>query len=245
MKPVRSLPLLGLAGLLLAGCPRNDYATDGCSAADAPPVADWWAGDGVRDITFLAFGDSQVYLSGDGSENDGSRKNDRHVQALNVAETLSWGALGVPANLSNVRGVIMAGDITQNDRDARIPDANEYAVFSSTYGLCANRTLIYPMFEGYGNHDYQDWYNLLYPLNEHPVADSVSIRNPYRVGLTATAPGKQGHYAWKWDDVTFINTNLTPSDTVPDLPVETEPPGNRDPRMALTFLQERLAALGP
>lgn len=244
MRVSLSVTSFALVSLALAGCPSNDYATDGCSPNDAPPVADFWAGAGVRDVTFLAFGDSQIYLSSDGTEDDGGRKNDLHVQAVNVADTLSWQPLGVAQPVANIRGVIMAGDITQNGRDAREAPADEYGRFIENYGLCANRRLRFPIFEGYGNHDYRDWYNLLYPTGEHPVADSVSVRNPYRVGLTATAPGKQGHYTWKWDDVYFINTNLTPSDVVPNLDPATEPPGNRDPRMALTYLKQQLAEIG-
>ncbi|MCA9772663.1 MAG: hypothetical protein KC466_09675, partial [Myxococcales bacterium] len=127
----RSLGLFLIpAALALTGCPQNDYATDGCSADDPPPVANFWAGPGVRDVTFLAFGDSQIYLDGSLNQDDGGRKNDKHVIALNEADQqLSWDALGVAEPVERVRGVIMAGDITQNSRDAREGVANEYGVF--------------------------------------------------------------------------------------------------------------------
>ncbi len=244
MRQALAFVALAPVALALAGCPQNDYALDGCSASAPPPVANYWAGPGVTDVTFLAFGDSQVFLDASLGQDDDGRKNDLHVQALNQASTLSWAPLGVSEDVSHIRGVIMAGDITQNGRDAREGTANEYGRFIENYGLCSNRRLSFPIFEGYGNHDYRDWYNLLYPSGEHPVADSVAVRNPYRVGLTGMAPDKQGHYTWKWDDVYFINTNLAPSDVVPDLPPETEPPGNRDPRMALTYLRDQLAQIG-
>ena len=58
-----ALPFLVLcAALALGGCPANDYGIDDCSAGDAPLVPDFWAGPGTRDVTFLAFGDSQVFL---------------------------------------------------------------------------------------------------------------------------------------------------------------------------------------
>jgi hypothetical protein len=75
------------------------------------------------------------------------------------------------------------------------------------------------------------------------VADSVSVRNPYRVGLTNMASGKAGHYSWNWDGVHFINVNLAPSDVVPT--VADAPVGCRDPRQALTFLTNDLAQVGP
>ena len=232
---------LAVAAVALSGCPSNDYGIDDCSAAGAPPVPDYWAGPGVTDVTFLAFGDSQVYLDSSLTENDGGRKNDLHVQALNVADTLRWNALGVDQPVARIRGVLMTGDITQNGRDARETPANEYGVFAADYGLCGNRILRFPMFEGYGNHDFRSWNNLLYG-NEHPVADSVSVRNPYRVGLTNQAPGKAGHYSWDWDGIHFINLNLCPSDIVPVVP--DAPVGTRDPRLALTYLVDDLAAVG-
>jgi hypothetical protein len=237
------LLFIPLAALALAGCPppQNDYGTDGCSALGAPPVANFWAGPGVTDVTFLAFGDSQVYLDASLVEDDGGRKNDLHVQALNVADSLSWSALGVGQSVAHIRGVIMAGDITQNGRDARETPADEYRRFVDNYGLCGNRTLRFPMFEGYGNHDFRSWNNLLYG-NEHPVADSVSVRNPFRVGLTRQAPGTQGHYSWDWDNVHFIHVNLVPSDQAPV--VADAPAGCRDPREALTYLVNDLASVG-
>jgi len=234
--------LLAAAAFTLSGCPSNDYGTDNCSSSGAPPVPDYWAGPGVTDVTFLAFGDSQVYLDSSQQQNDGGRKNDLHVRALNAAETLRWNALGVDQPVSRIRGVLMAGDITQNGRDAREPLANEYGVFVADYGLCGNRSLRFPMFEGYGNHDFRSWQNLLYG-NEHPVADSVSVRNAYRVGLTNQAPGRAGHYSWNWDGVHFINLNLCPSDTVPLVP--DAPLGARDPGRALTYLVNDLAGVGP
>lgn len=231
------------ATLVLAACEGNDYGIDDCQASDPPPVADFWAGPGVTDVTFLAFGDSQVFLDPSLGEEDGGWKNSLHVQALNVADTLRWNALGVDLPVDRIRGVIMAGDITQDGRDIREPNANEYKEFVDNYGLCGNRTLRFPMYEGYGNHDFRSWHNLLYG-NEHPVADSVSVRNPYRMSLTNQAAGTEGHYSWDWDNIHFINVNLAPSDTVPDLDPEQYPEGTRDPRMALTYLQNDLASVG-
>ena len=234
--------LITASALVLSGCPENDYGIDGCSAQDDPPVPNYWAGPGIRDVTFLAFGDSQVFLDGSLGQDDGGRKNDLHVQALNVADTLRWNALGVDQPVSNIRGVLMAGDITQNCRDAREVNSNEYKVVVDNYGLCGNRILRFPFFEGYGNHDFRSWHNLLYG-NEHPVADSVSIRNPYRVGLTNQASATEGHYSWEWDGIRFINVNLAPTDEVPV--VADAPVGCRDPRNALTYLVNDLATLDP
>ncbi len=223
---------LAAVAVALAGC--NDYATDGCSPLDALPVPDFWAGPGVTDVTFLAFGDSQVF----GAE-DGGGKNALHVQALNAADTLDWSGVGVEQPVSRIRGVLMAGDITQIGRDWRGLEKNEYGIFVQSYGLCGNRTLRFPLYEGYGNHDFRDDGGVLYGV-DHPVADSVGIRNPFRAGLSNQAPGNQGHYSWDWDGVHFVNVNLAPSDVVPNL----DHPGKRDPRMALSYLSGDLARVG-
>jgi len=192
-------------------------------------VEDFWRGPGETDITFIAFGDSQF---GRGAVD----KNELHVRAINVVEeTLDWQAefFGFEEPVSRIRGVIIAGDLTQNGV------GNEYVQFANAYGLCGNRDIRYPVFEGYGNHDYFTWFNSGIDLApEHPIADSVSVRNAYRSLLVNEAPGTDGHYAWEWDNVHFVMLNLKASDVDPGHPV----PGARVPRMALEFLAADLAA---
>lgn len=218
-------------GLPLAGC-IEDYGVDDCSSEDLPVVENFWAGSDTTDVTFIAFGDTQF---GGGAED----KNDLHKIALNEADLqLDWSSAGLNEPVANIRGVIMNGDITQNGRDGRLSSGNEYGGFTRIYGLCGNRDVKFPLFEGYGNHDFFEWSHIAYRIPKaHPVADSVSVRNEYRVGLSNTAPGKDGHYSWDWDNVHFVQLNLTPSDIDPNHKVH----GVRNPRMALTFLQEDLA----
>lgn len=210
----------------------SDYGNDDCSSDDLAPVDNFWAGPETTDVTFIAFGDSQ---HGGGAED----KNDLHKVALNLADTrLDWSTFDLTLPVSDIRGVIMNGDITQNGRDGRTLSENEYGEFTRIYGLCGNRDVKFPVFEGYGNHDFFEWSNIGYrALKAHPVADSVSVRNKYRVGLSNTAPDKDGHYSWDWDNIHFVQLNLTPSDEDPNHSV----PGVRNPRMALTFLKEDLA----
>lgn len=228
----------------LIGCSLDwgveDYATDGCSCDAAPVVPQFWRGGGKTDVTFIAFGDPQFYEEGV------QDRNTLQVRAINAAEErLTWGeAFGLNEPVAKVRGVIIAGDLTQNGRDGRLWEWDEYAHFVDCYGLCGNRAVRYPVYEGYGNHDFYIWNNPLYRVYApHPVADAVSIRNARRPGVIATASGKDGHYAWEWDNVHFVHLNLKPSD-VPgeargshDEPV----PGALDPRHALTFLKQDLA----
>lgn len=226
----RSLALMTLS-FGLTGC-IDDYGVDDCLSTDQPPVENYWAGPGITDVTFIAFGDTQF---GGGAED----KNDLHKIALNEAnDQLDWFALGVNEPVANIRGIIMNGDITQNGRDGRLFSENEYGGFTRIYGLCGNRDVEFPLFEGYGNHDFFEWNNIGYRLlKAHPVADSVSKRNAYRVGLTNTAPDTDGHYSWDWDNIHFVQLNLVPSDIDPQHQVH----GVRNPRMALTFLKNDLA----
>jgi len=229
---------------LLSSCSREpigDLGVEGCNDTDPPIVAPFWAGDGVTDVTFMAVGDSQIFL--DASLDAVDDSYDTAVAAINAFDGFTWNSLGSDDAIDRVRGLIMAGDITQNGRDGRDGYSSELGVFAREYGLCGNRHLIYPVYEGYGNHDYREFPNLLYPNGAHPVADSVSIRNDFRAGLDNKAPGIQGHYTWVWDDVHFINVNLTVSDTPPDY--EGELLDLHDPRMALTYLRQELERIGP
>ncbi len=202
--------------------------TDGCSSEDPTIIENFWKGPGQTDVTFIAFGDTQF---GKGPSN----KNQLQIQVINDIENLlNWKAVdpSLDESVSNIRGVIIAGDLTQTGV------IDEYEDFINTYGLCGNRDLIYSVFEGYGNHDYYKWIDLLsLSSKEHPAVDSVSIRNLYRVGITNMAEGTNGHYSWEWDNVHFVMLNLCPSNADPGHTF----PGVNNPRMALEFLEQDLA----
>jgi cytolysin (calcineurin-like family phosphatase) len=214
-------------------CDDRDWS-DGCSPEDPLPVQDWWAGENTTDVTFIAFGDSQMPSGSDD-------KDALNIRAMNAVTNLVWdeGTFGFGGSVANVRGVILAGDVTQDGRDGRYGTEDNIGQFVSHYGLCGNRMLQYPVYEGYGNHDYFVYDHIGYRLPEaHPNVDAIAYRNPYRSGLTNVAPDLDGHYSWDWDNVHFVQLNLKPSDVVPNHAV----PGANDPRDALTFLQADLAA---
>ncbi|HIB83234.1 MAG TPA: hypothetical protein EYO59_01135, partial [Chromatiaceae bacterium] len=121
--------LATLVGLITTACNVVDYATDGCSANKAKPLRDFPSGNGSTDVTFIAFGDSQF---GGGANN----KNSIQIAAINrFDQFLSWEDAGYPelGAINNVRGIVMAGDITQNGRDGRGFGDNEYSGFSDSY----------------------------------------------------------------------------------------------------------------
>lgn len=210
-----------------------DYGFDGCEKNNLNSLQ-YNDFIGKTNITFIAFGDSQIY------KDHTVEQNDFQVIALNhFTELLSWEDAGFSelGEIEDIRGIIMAGDITQNGRDGRMFSFDEYGEFVERYGLCGNKQVDYPIYEGYGNHDYFEWSNIFYRIPaDHPVADSVAIRNEYRPGIMNTAPNMEGHYSWEWDDFHFIQLNLAPTDIVPDLGVD----GLRDPRNAMTFLENDL-----
>lgn len=234
------LLVLALAGWLV-DWGVDDLGDDRCARDALPLVPDFWAGAGRTDVKFIAFGDSQF----GGGRPD---QNRLHVRAINAAEgLLRWPEVhfGFDEPVSRVRGVTLAGDITQNARDGRPFETDEYQQFVDCYGLCGNRELRYPVYEGYGNHDYYIWNNPLYRVYDaHPPANAVARRNARRPGVLNSAPGRDGHYSWEWDNIHFVQLNLKPSD-VPGVaygehanPV----PGAMDPRRALAFLRQDLAA---
>ena len=228
------LIILFFTSFLIYDYNNVDYGIDGCEKNNFD-LFEFNNFEGNTNITFIAFGDSQIY------EDHTVEQNDYQVIALNhFTELLSWDDAGFSelGEIEDIRGIIMAGDITQNGRDGRVFSYDEYGEFVDRYGLCGNKKVKYPIYEGYGNHDYFEWSNIFYRIPaDHPVADSVAIRNEYRPGVMNFAPNMDGHYSWEWDDVHFIQLNLAPTNIVPDLGVN----GLRDPRNALTFLKNDLS----
>ena len=182
-----------------------------------------------------------------------SNKNTFQINAMNAFPGNAWRE-GMPSDGQPVaapRGVLIAGDLTQNGKDGRweffVKGEDQIGRFISDYGLTGQDGLLhYPVYEGYGNHDFEPdepddahlwnwrWY---YGNDPTPSVDSVSERNANRVGLTQAASGKAGHYSWDWDRVHFVNLNLFPGDEPSDDGATSR---IRDPRGALIFLKNDL-----
>jgi cytolysin (calcineurin-like family phosphatase) len=94
---------------------------------------------------------------------------------------------------SQIKGLILIGDITQDGK------TEEWQAFLDHYG---SGSFPYPVFEGFGNHDGN--------VNG-PVREGIKLRNSSRQGLTAISDNGL-HYAWKWDEVHFLQLNLYPAD---------------------------------
>ena len=192
------------------------------------------------DITFIAMGDPQY---GGGADD----KNTFQIAAINRFAGGPWRG-GMPSAglpVAEPLGVLIAGDLTQNGKDGRdeaiIPGRDEIGQFILDYGLTGEEgSLNYPVYEGYGNHDFDpdapatefDW-QIFYTDDPTPAADSVSERNPGRVGLTDVSPATDGHYSWDWGNVHFINANLFPGNEPSE---EDDIAKTRDPRDSLAFI---------
>lgn len=218
-----------------------DAFVDPGPACKAPPSPD------ADSITFYAMGDPQY---GGGADD----KNTFHIEALNRFEAV-WPE-GLPSAGQPVDpplGLMIAGDLTQSGRDGRLTNGifiNQIGEFVADYGLRGGDGLLnMPVYEGYGNHEYDPdepgeddavhHWRFHYTEDPTPAVDAVAIRNNRRCNLTRVAPGMDGHYSWDWGPVHFVNADLFPGDAPSDAD---ENSMIRDPRRALTFLREDLAA---
>jgi len=201
----------------------------------ATDTMQWWRGAGLRDITFVAFGDSQAADMSPGCAPDAQYADDQNTllrQAINSVEKHNWPAGADGGNFYNegmpydhVRGVAVAGDLTQNGSEA-IPvgtqlghDCQEYTLYRQAFGRCGNEgALAFPVYEAYGNHDFP-WISGAGDPNYHPVVDYLDqITAAHRPGAAADlyddpAPGTN-HFAWRWDDVWFVNLDVKPGTEV-------------------------------
>ena len=228
-----------LCALILGGCGVDLQAELGeteqalesyehCRSVSAP-VGNWWRGAGKRDVTLVAFGDSQF-------THGGSRDaiNRKHVDVINRVESLRWptGFRRAGMTFRKIRGVVVAGDLT-HDGDAK---GRTWSQFVKKYGLCGDGRLRYPVFEGWGNHEYQRLKPFDYP---HPILAHVARRNGYRKGLKKRSP--RGHYSWEWDDVHFVNLNVKAGDNFNTEIAQNGDYRRIDPKRPLDFLARDLA----
>lgn len=96
----------------------------------------------------------------------------------------SWGKVETPL------GVISPGDLTFGSEQA------QWDLYIGDYGLTGSEGLLnYPIYEGIGNRD------------STIVTNGITLRNQSRPGINISNNGL--HYSWDWDDVHFINLNLS------------------------------------
>ncbi len=128
--------------------------------------------------------------------------------------------------INKPRAVVVVGDLCDNGLQGQWAGENSVDGFVSDYGLNGNCRLKYPVYEGFGNHDYE------LSGKDHYSKDQVKIRNQSRQGISNLSENGF-HYSWDWDNVHFINLNLYPG-----------PQGNRwaESEGSIDFLKADLAA---
>jgi hypothetical protein len=233
-------------------------------AADPPDAT-----PAVTEVTFLAFGDPQ-YGGGPGDKNSFHIQALNEAPALVWPGGAGFARAGQP--IGAPAGVIIAGDLTQNGQAGRnpinewytgdrhaidlkqaygvdVPDPRisaELGLFLRDYGLAGDDglnlfKLRWRVFEGYGNHDFDvlERFSVIYG-GQAPAVDVVSLRNRVRAKwpeVRRIAAGNAGHYSWDWGALHLVQVNLAAADGPA---ASGQQP--RDPRRALTFLQQDLAA---
>ncbi len=220
----------------------------------------WWAdpqGRSARDVTFVAFADAHAadpegHADCDRAARYDDTQNFKMRRALSaLLPSIFWPAHDWPAGsglhragraFDHVRGAIVAGDLTQNGdqpEPGRARRCREYRVFRDAYGRCGSEgRLPFPVYDGYGNHEFPRQAGLPDP-DVHPVVDNLdrltAAHRPGAAGDKYDDPrGGTGHYAWRWDDIWFVQLNLKPGFHNIDLA-----DGRReaDPHQARSFLK--------
>lgn len=114
----------------------------------------------------------------------------------------------LPASLGGVvdtpKGVLIAGDLTDtpeylNFFGLHLPPYVRDA-FNDDYAVDGSGRIHYPVYEGYGNHDIDNFAHS-YTL------DGIAQRNLVRPGITHLSPNGL-NYSWDWEGVHFVNLNI-------------------------------------
>lgn len=168
------------------------FTTGSCNKYKTPVAA-------RREITFLVTGDSEYHSPEDATRCEFVINEMNAVQGKQHPYT----SLG---KIDNVLGVLLAGDITLNSTTGNSFSTPEFIEFETQYGLKGgDGDLNYPVYEGYGNHDYwtndasgiQNW-----PLyGDKPVLEAIAHRH----GSLC--------YSWNWGMFHIVNLNLYPGNT--------------------------------
>lgn len=169
----------------------------------------------AADVTFYSFGDSHYGAAGGGMTNWVYRIN-------RMAGTPYPAALG-GGTVAPARGILTLGDLI-NDGGNLALGTNQWKEWKADYGVNAEGTCIYPVFENFGNHDLH---------NTRFVQKDIIRRNVTRPGLTAVSTNGL-HYSWDWDGVHFVALGIYAATTwVP----ENTYGSVHDPEYALSFLK--------
>jgi hypothetical protein len=130
------------------------------------------------------------------------------------------------------RGVLVLGDLID---EGEAEDAAEiFRSFAEDYGVNGEGRLVYPVYEGAGNHDGGE---------KDPVRKGIVARNAVRPGVKDVSSNGL-HYSWDWDRVHFVQLSLFPGTAGDDIinPWGRHFEGDwKYPQHSLEFLNDDLA----
>lgn len=144
-----------------------------------------------RDIRFLATADPQYY------------KSDSYEKRNKVADRTLSEMKKQQQRDRKVRGILVAGDLTQNTRH------QEWDRYEAQI-----KAISHYVYDGMGNHDYHTAFgvadiNCLFDsncTNHNTIKDGVTKRKHITPPTNSQGP----HYSWDWQDVHFVQLNLFP-----------------------------------
>lgn len=143
-----------------------------------------------NDITFFIATDTHYGVGDD----EAVPANQRTIDIINTLPGTAYPA-AIGGTVDSPRTVIVTGDLTEDTKP------EEWEWFTADYGLNGEGRLKYPVYEGWGNHDFHG--------ERMFVMDGIYERNKKRHGLTNVSSNGY-HYSWDWDDVHFVQLNIYP-----------------------------------
>lgn len=170
------------------------------------------------------------------------QKNQLAADAIALAASPASAAALAARGISNkFRGLVVTGDVTEDGQ----PD--QWREFVDTYPQKLGLLGI-PVYETAGNHDYaiKPDANIYKSPNEVFVLSKIAERATQANHPGLLAQTKGGSYAWKWDDVLFINLGVKASDRNDTMIEAKNGSGfrNTNPFSSLTFLKNTLRKYG-
>ncbi len=185
---------------------RNFLAGCGCAAAMGlfkPALS--FAQDGnnpdSKELTFFVTADTHYGRFQAKNNSAGNKSTIEHINSapgkVKYPDFIGGGLVKEP------KGVLVAGDLTDHAKKEEFFGYDKFDGFDDDYKIDGSGKVKYPVYEGYGNHDYE--------LNGvgHAARDAIKERNKTRKGMTAVSDNGY-HYSWDWGNFHFVNLNLFP-----------------------------------
>lgn len=152
-----------------------------------------------NDITFFITADTH-YGDNDDNNDEAISANQTTIDIINTLPGAPYPS-AIGGTVDTPRAVVVVGDLTEDTL------SEEWEWFTADYGVNGEGRLKYPVYEGWGNHDFHD--------NRMFVMNGIHERNRKRTGLTNISSNGY-HYSWDWDNIHFIQLNIYPGTNTGD-----------------------------